>query len=171
MFLTNRILRGIVTNKNLEWYPKSSGAFIKFNIESFSLKTLFFVHRDIKFRHIVLGFNLEDQHFNFPAGVNMESGVLDFLMDKKDPKAVEISFGNRKRFLRNMACQKDLLKAFEAIDNPNSIYHHLESYLKNYGSKPNSFNVNYFLIHYYLRLAAKKYCTMNNIPLSTPMTN
>ena len=70
MFLGNRIFQRIATSRHIEWFPKSGGAFIKFNIESFSLKTLYFVHGEVRFKHLISGFNLKDENVTFPAGVN-----------------------------------------------------------------------------------------------------
>ena len=103
MFLTNRLWRGIATSRHLEWYPKSQGIFIKFSIESYSLKTLFYVHTQIQFKHLISALNLPENSLSFPEGINGESKVYDFLMDIKESKAVEFTFGNRKRFLRNLA--------------------------------------------------------------------
>lgn len=66
-------------NRWLEWDRKYNGIFIRFPEDRLQLHTLFFAHKKIQFKHLLVGMNIAESSVAYPEGVNGETGVVEFL--------------------------------------------------------------------------------------------
>ena len=73
-----RAAKTIASNKskNLSWYYRGDGAFIKFPSKNSGLDTIFYVHPAITFKHVLMAMNMSETAIAYPEGVNPSTSVL-----------------------------------------------------------------------------------------------
>ena len=62
--------------RNLSWYYRGEGAFIKFPSQNSQLDTIFYVHSAITFKHLLMALNMPETAVAYPEDVNPSTRVL-----------------------------------------------------------------------------------------------
>ena len=91
------------SSRNLTWYYRGDGAFIKFPSQTSGLDTIFYIHSAVTFKHVLMGMAMPETAVAYPEGVNSSTKVLEYLSDFNNAKAVEFLFNGEQKFLRNKA--------------------------------------------------------------------
>lgn len=94
---------GTNVSRNLTWYYRGEGAFIKFPSQASDIDTIFYLHSTITFKHVLMAMGMPETAVAYPEGVNPSTPVLGYLNEDGSPKAVEFLINGEQKFLRNKA--------------------------------------------------------------------